>query len=99
MSPGPPKAKSHYGKKTMRKKCRSRAAIEPIIGHVKSDCRMARNYLKGNAGNDINAILAAAGFNLRGLLRKIKKEILWTFYLWLNFFPNKFPKQYLFLNY
>jgi transposase, IS5 family len=95
VSPGPPNAKSHYCKKTMRKKCRSRAAIEPIIGHVKSDCRMARNYLKGNTGNDINAILAAAGFNLRGLLRKIKKEIFWPIFLWLNFFQNKFPKQYL----
>lgn len=79
ISPGPPKAKSHYSNKTMRKKCRSRAAIEPIIGHVKHDCRMARNYLKGNIGNDINAILAAAGFNFRGLLRKIKKEIFWPF--------------------
>ena len=79
----------------MRKKCRSRAAIEPIIGHVKSDCRMARNFLKGNTGNDINTILAAVGFNLRGLLRKIKKEILWPIFLWLNFPQNKFPKQYL----
>jgi IS5 family transposase len=85
VSPDPPKAKSPYGKKTMRKKCRSRAAIEPIIGHVKSDCRMARNYLKGNIGNDINAILAAAGFNLRGLLRKIKEDILWPFFITLLF--------------
>jgi IS5 family transposase len=97
VSPGPPKARSHYSKKTMRKKCRSRAAIEPIIGHVKSDCRMAKNYLKGNIGNDINAILAAAGFNLRGLLRKIKKEILWPFFPWLKFSQNKFLIQYLFL--
>ena len=99
VSPGPPKAKSHYSKKTMRKKCRSRAAIEPIIGHVKTDCRMTRNYLKGNIGNDINAILAAAGFNLRGLLRKIKKEILWPFFLCLTFLQNKLPKKYLSLNF
>ncbi len=52
----------------MRKKCRIRAAAEPVIGHVKHDCRMARNYLKATIGNDINANLAAARFNLRGLL-------------------------------
>jgi len=73
----------------MRKKCRSRAAIEPVIGHVKNDCRMVRNYLKGNIGDDINALLAAAGFNYRGLLKKIKKEI-----LWLLFSNGKYFNQY-----
>jgi transposase, IS5 family len=43
ISPGPQKAKSYYGNQTMSKKCLSREAIEPIIGHVKYDCRMARN--------------------------------------------------------
>jgi len=62
----------------MRKKCRTRAAVEPVIGHVKNDCRMARNYLKGLIGNDINANLAAAGFNFRGLLNNIKEAILWV---------------------
>ena len=81
VSPKPPNAKQPYSKATMRKKCRKRAAIEPVIGHVKHDCRMQRNYLKGNIGNDINALLAAAGFNLRGLLNKIKKEILWSLLL------------------
>ena len=93
VSPGPPKAKSCFSNKTMRKKCRSRAAIEPIIGHVKQDCRMNRNFLKGNIGNEINALLAAAGFNLRGLLRKIKREIFWLF-----FFVFSFNKKYSRLN-
>jgi IS5 family transposase len=61
----------------MRKKCKSRAAVEPVIGHTKHGCRMIKNYLKGNQGNAINANLAAAGFNFKGLLRKIKEEILW----------------------
>jgi len=64
----------------MRKKCKSRAAIEPVIGHVKYDCRMIRNYLKGNIGNDINAILAAAAYNYKGLLRKIKMQILYLLF-------------------
>ena len=46
-----------------------RAAIEPIIGHLKAEHRMDRNYLKGKAGDRINAVLAAAGFNFHLLLR------------------------------
>ena len=45
-----------------------RSAIEPIIGHLKSDNRMPRNYLKGEEGDRINAILCACGFNMRKLL-------------------------------
>ena len=74
--PKAPNQKQVYSKTTMRKKCRARAGIEPVIGHTKYDCRMIRNYLKGTIGNDMNANLAAAGYNLRGLLRKIKGEIL-----------------------
>lgn len=46
-----------------------RSAIEPIIGHAKSDHRLDRNYLKGPEGDKINAILAGCGYNLRKLLR------------------------------
>ena len=46
-----------------------RSAIEPVIGHMKQDKRMERNYLKGVDGDKMNAILAACGFNLRKLLR------------------------------
>lgn len=61
--------------RTMKKKTRTvrrwwkrRAAIEPIIGHVKSDNRMSRNYLNGTDGDHINAVLCACGFTLRKLL-------------------------------
>ena len=53
-----------------------RSAIEPIIGHTKSDHRMDRNYLKGEDGDKINALLAGCGFNLRKLLRALP---LWRF--------------------
>jgi IS5 family transposase len=46
-----------------------RGAIEPIIGHMKHDNRMDRNYLKGTEGDRINAVLAAAGYNFRKLFR------------------------------
>ena len=89
ISPKPPNQKQPYCKSVMRKKCRSRAAIEPIIGHVKQDCRMRINYLKGNIGNEMNANLAAAGFNFKGLLRKIKEAVLWPCFLIQIFFPFK----------
>jgi IS5 family transposase len=46
-----------------------RAAVEPSIGHLKSEHRLERNRLKGAAGNAINAILAAAAMNFQKLLR------------------------------
>ena len=48
---------------------RRRNAIEPVIGNMKEDNRMDRNYLKGTDGDKMNAILAACGFNLQKLLR------------------------------
>jgi len=52
-----------------RQKFRRRAAIEPIIGHLKSDHRMARNYLKGFKGDEVNLLLAASAFNLKKWMR------------------------------
>ena len=48
-----------------------RSAIEPVIGHMKQENRMNRNYLKGTDGDKMNAILAACGFNFRKLLRAL----------------------------
>ncbi len=58
-------------KKTLaeRKWRRRRSAIEPVIGHAKHDHRMLRSYLKGSDGDEMNAVLAACGYNLRKLLR------------------------------
>ena len=53
----------------IRREMKRRAAVEPVIGHVKIDHRMERNYLKGREGDRANAILAAAGYNFRRLLR------------------------------
>ena len=59
------KRDTKYQKEVKREKFRRRAAIEPIIGHVKSDHRMARNYLKGFVGDEMNLLLAASAFNLK----------------------------------
>ena len=61
----PKKRDTKYQKEQKRKKFRRRAAIEPIISHVKSDHRMQRNYLKGFVGDEINLLLAASAFNLK----------------------------------
>ncbi len=54
--------------RSLRKGFKRRAAIEPVIGHLKEDNRMHRNPYKGMAGDAINATLSAAGFNFRKLL-------------------------------
>lgn len=54
--------------RSVKKWFKRRSAIEPIFGHVKHDNRMDRNYLKGQEGDHINAILSGCGFNLRKLL-------------------------------
>ena len=53
---------------TIRRERRRRSAIEPVIGHLKSDGHLGRNFLLGTEGDATNVILAAAGHNLR-LLR------------------------------
>lgn len=52
-----------------RKRFRRRAGIEPVIGHLKSDHRLKRNFLKGFAGDQINLLMAAAAFNFRKWMR------------------------------
>lgn len=66
--------------KIKSKQCRSRAAIEPIIGHLKQDHRMLRNFLKGVIGDKINAIMAGAAFNFKIALREIKKRIIFCLF-------------------
>ncbi len=55
--------------KSIRREMRRRAAVEPVIGHVKAEHRMDRNYLKGRDGDRANAVLAAAGYNFSLLIR------------------------------
>ena len=52
----------------IKREMRRRAAVEPLIGHIKNEHRMERNYLAGTQGDAINAVLTAAGYNFRLLL-------------------------------
>jgi IS5 family transposase len=61
-----------------------RQAIEPLIGHTKADHRMDRCWLKGAEGDALHAVLCAAGFNIRWLLRAIAKMGLAALFLALT---------------
>lgn len=70
--PAPPlKRDNRYQQDKKRKRCRRRAAIEPIIGHLKVDFRLSRNFLKGIIGDHINVLMAA---------------VAWNFSLWMRLF-------------
>jgi IS5 family transposase len=75
------KSASAYQKRKTRKKFRRRAAIEPVIGHLKTDFRMGQNYLNGRNSPKINALLAATGWNLKKMMEKLKQELLHLYLL------------------
>lgn len=56
----------------IQRKLKRRNAVEPVIGHLKSDGRLARNFLKGIAGDAMNALLCGAGHNMRKILKKLR---------------------------
>ena len=71
--PDTPKAKDTYYQR--RKKHRlfcKRAGIEPIIGHLKTDYRLGRNFYKGVVGDAINLMLAAAAYNFKRAMRVLR---------------------------
>lgn len=72
------------------KELRRRSAIEPIIGHAKSDHKMDGCRLKGKKGDQINAIFAAIGFNFKQVLNWYKKLCQLLFQI--LFFANITPK-------
>jgi transposase, IS5 family len=57
-----------------------RAAVEPVIGHMKQDHRLGRNRLAHAAGDAINAVLAAAGYNFRRILAWLRLLPTWILY-------------------
>jgi IS5 family transposase len=85
--PTPPKkTDTQYQRQTKRRKCRARAAIEPIIGHLKTDFRMQQNYLWGEKGVQINAFMAATAWNLKKLMETLKENFL--LFIFRLFFPK-----------
>jgi transposase, IS5 family len=75
----------------IRREMKRRAAVEPVIGHVKAEHRLGRNYLKGRDGDRSNAVLAAAGYNFSLLLRWLARLLC---ALIRALFPAPLPVQY-----
>jgi transposase, IS5 family len=89
------KNQTHYQKQKIRNKFKRRAAIEPVIAHLKHYFRMGQNYYNMSHSSKINALLAATGWNLKkkmeSLLSSIKNCL-------QNLFNSIF-KNYLILSY
>ncbi len=67
---------STYKQAKERKYFRKRAGIEPVIGHLKADHRLSRNFYKGVFGDNINVMLAVAAFNFKRMMNKWKVSFL-----------------------
>ena len=91
----PLKRDNAYQKRKKRKHCRRRAAIEPIIGHLKQDHRAAINYLKGKTGDKINFIMSASGFNYKKLMKKLRARALWLYTKLVTNLKRLFDLEYL----
>lgn len=74
------KTASEKMREMMRERFRKRAGIEAVIGHLKADHRLDRNFLKGFVGDQLNLLMAAAAFNLKKWMRLI---IFWL-KMWLS---------------
>lgn len=59
---------------SLRRFFRRRSAIEPVIGHLKSDHRMNRNFLKGVEGDKMNAVLSGCAYNLRKMVSILRNS-------------------------
>jgi IS5 family transposase len=75
----PTKSISYYKKKKLSEAYKKRAGIEPVIGHIKADHRLNRNFYKGIVGDNINIMLAAAAFNFKRMMNKWKSSF-WQFF-------------------
>ncbi|WP_229215946.1 IS5 family transposase [Dyadobacter frigoris] len=74
---------SRYKQKKLRKGFTRRAAIEPVIGHLKANYRLSRNFYKGIKGDSINVMLAAAAMNFKRMIN-IWKEFFLAILLNMN---------------
>lgn len=71
--------------KEKRIKHSRRAAIEPIIGHLKQNYRLCRNYLKGILGDNMNLMLAAAAMNFKRRINLWRTEAMRRWLLIFNY--------------
>lgn len=74
------KTDTAYQKQVKRRKFRTRAAIEPIIGHLKTEFRLAQNYFLRDTGPQVNALLSATAWNLKKMMEILKQSIIFNLF-------------------
>lgn len=84
------KTQTKYQQKKLKEAHKKRAAIEPIIGHLKTDHRLGRNFYKGIVGDNINIMLAAAAFNFKRMMNKWKSSFCTFFQALQSWFESNF---------
>ena len=87
------KTTSSYKQQKLKKNFRRRAAIEPIISHLKSDHRLSRNFYKGITGDNINIMLSAAAFNFKRIMNIYKKMFFASFIRLLIIIQHLLPPK------
>jgi IS5 family transposase len=75
----------------IKRELKRRSAVEPVIGHMKTDGHLGRNFLKGRLGDQVNAVLSAVGYNFRLILKWLKLfvAILQQFRNWPLYAKNR----------
>ena len=68
-------------------------AIEPLIGHLKNDFRLVRNYLKGTVGDAVNLLLSAAAFNCRKWMRAVAQMLFFVLFTFQTFCRHRKAPQ------
>lgn len=74
---------------SIKRQMRRRSAVEPVIGHLKNEHRMDRNYLAGKQGDAVNALLAAVGYNFSLLLKWLRQLLCLIAAIIATFLPKK----------
>lgn len=89
-----------HGSRYRRRLSRRRSCVEAVIGHLKSDGRLGRNFLLGSEGASVNAVLSGAGFNMRKLLKEIGRSPSFFCFVFKRlaqvFIQSVFPRTLLF---
>lgn len=88
------KRQSKYRQRKLKKSFKRRAAIEPIIGHLKADHRLSRNFYRGIFGDNINIMLSAAAFNFKRMMNIWKQIFLALIYKTIQTIFLAFKKPY-----
>jgi IS5 family transposase len=75
----------------IKRELKRRSVVEPLIGHLKNDGRLGRNYLYGILGDKINVLMVSAGYNFKLILKWLRK-FFWLLLIWCFSTKNIFKK-------